>query len=255
VGGLDNSTLGLESAIGGGAYNSISAPGSYGAIAGGGLNGVSAEFAAIGGGLRNKATGQGATVPGGENNAAAGLDSFAAGTASNAATNGAFVWSDDASGAKTVTATVANEFMARATGGFYLYSAINSSGNPSTGVQLAPGSGSWSSLSDRAAKTAIASVDDERILAKVAALRVSEWSYSAQGSAIRHLGPMAQDFRAAFGLGEDAKHISTVDEEGVALAAIKALQAEVAAKDRKLADLDAKYARLERRVDALTAAR
>ena len=32
---------------------------------------------------------------------------------------------------------------------------------------------------------------------------------------------MAQDFRAAFGLGEDDKHISAIDEGGVALAAVQ----------------------------------
>ncbi len=76
---------------------------------------------------------------------------------------------------------------------------------------------------------------------------MSEWSYREQGIGVRHLGPMAQDFRAAFGLGEDEKHISAVDEEGVALAAIKALQAEVAEKDAALTKLEA-------RVDALEAA-
>jgi chromosome segregation ATPase len=127
-------------------------------------------------------------------------------------------------------------------------------------------------VSDRAAKTAFEDIDDARILAKVAALPVSEWSYSAQGTGIRHLGPMAQDFRAAFGLGEDDKHITTIDEEGVALAAIKALQAEVSAKDgelednkrhlrdnerqldgnvRELSGLALKYTRLEQRLEAL----
>lgn len=38
-----------------------------------------------------------------------------------------------------------------------------------------------------------------------------------------HLGPMAQDFHAAFNVGMDDKHMATVDEEGVALAAIQGL--------------------------------
>jgi hypothetical protein len=66
---------------------------------------------------------------------------------------------------------------------------------------------------------------------------------------LRHLGPMAQDFHVAFGLGEDDKHISTVDEEGVALSAIKALQAEVAAKDRELNSLEARVKALEKARD------
>ena len=150
-----------------------------------------------------------------------------------------------------IASSAPNQFLARAAGGFYLYS----SANLKSGVKLAPGSGSWASLSDRASKTGIASVDDAQILAKVAALPVSEWSYIEQGTGVRHLGPMAQDFRAAFGLGEDEKHISAVDEEGVALAAIKALQNEVSEKDRQLKEIrqsdDTKFANLERRLEAL----
>jgi hypothetical protein len=37
---------------------------------------------------------------------------------------------------------------------------------------------------------------------------------------------MAQDFYAAFGVGEDDTHITTVDADGVALAAIQGLYAE-----------------------------
>ncbi len=101
-----------------------------------------------------------------------------------------------------------------------------SSTNESTGVSLAAGSGSWSSVSDRNVKSAVAPVDDAAILAKVASLPVTEWSYTAQGTAVRHVGPMAQDFRAAFGVGEDDHHIASIDEDGVALAAIKGLHAE-----------------------------
>jgi hypothetical protein len=69
---------------------------------------------------------------------------------------------------------------------------------------------------------------------------------------------MAQDFYAAFGVGEDNRHITTIDEEGVALAAIKALQAEGAAKDRQIAELrdarradDARLESLEQRLESV----
>ncbi len=42
------------------------------------------------------------------------------------------------------------------------------------------------------------------------------------------MGPMAQDFHAAFGLGVSDKMIDTVDPDGVALAAIQGLHAEIA---------------------------
>jgi hypothetical protein len=69
---------------------------------------------------------------------------------------------------------------------------------------------------------------------------------------------MAQDFRRAFGLGEDDRHIAVVDEEGVALAAIKALETQVTSKDRQVAELraahradESRFAQLERRLATL----
>jgi hypothetical protein len=234
-----NNVSGPYSSIAGGWQNNASAP--YTAIAGGYKNVTSGIQSAVGGGYGNVASGRNAIIPGGAYNIAGGLDSLAAGNTSHATYDGTFVWSDY-SATTGVTSTASNQFLARAAGGFFLYS----SANLKSGVKLAPGSGSWSSLSDRAAKTEIETVDDARILAKVASLPVSEWSYTEQGTGVRHLGPMAQDFRAAFGLGEDDKHISAVDEEGVALAAIKALQTEVAEKDQKLNNLEARIEALEK---------
>ena len=36
---------------------------------------------------------------------------------------------------------------------------------------------------------------------EIAAMSIQEWNYKAQDASIRHMGPTAQDFRAAFGLG------------------------------------------------------
>lgn len=52
---------------------------------------------------------------------------------------------------------------------------------------------------------------------------VSEWNYISRDDEIRHVGPMAQDFYRLFGVGEDDKHITGIDADGVALAAIKDL--------------------------------
>lgn len=82
--------------------------------------------------------------------------------------------------------------------------------------------GSVNPPSDRARKQDFAVVDAEEVLAKVVALPVSTWSYRSSPET-RHMGPVAQDFHAAFGLGSDDKHIATVDADGVALAAIKGL--------------------------------
>jgi trimeric autotransporter adhesin len=102
-------------------------------------------------------------------------------------------------------------------------------------------------VSDRHAKTAFAPVDAVDVLARVLQLPLSEWSYkTAVGE--RHIGPMAQDFHAAFGLGGDDTTIATIDADGVALAAIQGLnarlEAEHAAQAAQIAELQRELARL-----------
>jgi hypothetical protein len=99
-----------------------------------------------------------------------------------------------------------------------------------SGVTMAPGAGAWSSLSDRRLKTAVAAVDPGAILDRLLATPIATWSYRAQAG-VRHIGPMAQDFAAAFGVGENDTTISTVDADGVALAAIQGLNAKLERSD------------------------
>ena len=76
--------------------------------------------------------------------------------------------------------------------------------------------------SDQHMKTGFRSVDPEEILERVARLPISTWSYRADPKS-QHIGPMAQDVYAAFGVGEDERHITTIDGVGISLAAIKGL--------------------------------
>jgi hypothetical protein len=101
--------------------------------------------------------------------------------------------------------------------------------------------------SDRALKEHIAPVDQRAILQRVAELPIASWNYKAQPPSIRHIGPMAQDFAAAFGVGEDEKQINLLDANGVALAAIQALTAQVQAQQDELAQLRAELVELRRR--------
>jgi hypothetical protein len=110
--------------------------------------------------------------------------------------------------------------------------------------------------SDRNAKENFATLDAETVLARVASLPVTEWNYKAEDTEVRHLGPMAQDFHAAFGLnGSDDKHISMVDESGVALAAIQGLnqklREELNHRDTELTELKAELSELRKMVNAL----
>ncbi len=112
--------------------------------------------------------------------------------------------------------------------------------------------GALVSSSDRNAKENFQPVDSQAVLEKVAALPLSRWNYK-QDPTQQHLGPMAQDFHAAFGVGPDDKHITTVDADGVALAAIQGLNQKVEAqrnileqKETEIAELKARLERLER---------
>jgi hypothetical protein len=215
----------------------------FGTVGGGAANLASGGDSTVGGGSANTASGINATVPGGSLNLAQGTDSFAAGTNAQALSGGAFVWGDDST-TSAVTDTGANSFVARASGGvtFYSDSALVS------GVSLASGSGSWSSLSDRNAKDNLSPVDGRALLTALANMPVSTWNYKTQSSSIRHMGPTAQDFHNAFGLGEDDKHISVVDADGAALAAVQALYRVVLEKERRIQDLEQRLGQLEQMV-------
>jgi hypothetical protein len=254
-GGNQNTASGGDATIGGGGENTASGDGAT--IAGGGINtasGLSAtvgggngntaslEAATVGGGEHNSATGMFATVPGGNTNTASGQGSFAAGTLATASNQGSFVWSDTTTIAFD---TAPNQFVARASGGFTFWTGA------STGATLLSGSGSWSSLSDRNAKSNLSLVDGQALLVRLAALPIATWNYKEQPESTRHLGPMAQDFHEAFGLGEDDRYISTVDAEGVALAAIQALYQLSQEKDRKIAQLTREVKELQTKMARL----
>lgn len=107
--------------------------------------------------------------------------------------------------------------------------------------------GALSQGSDRASKENFAPVNPADILDRVVRLPITEWNYKDDPSS-RHLGPVAQDFRASFGLGADDTSITTVDADGVALAAIQALHAKVERADSQLRTL---LEEQRRQIDAL----
>jgi len=103
----------------------------------------------------------------------------------------------------------------------------------------------WNNSSDRNLKEHFKAVDPREVLARVAALPISRWNYKTDPDA-PHLGPVAQDFHAAFELGADDKHIATVDADGVALAAIQGLNEIVAEKNLKITQLEQRLGVLEK---------
>ena len=99
----------------------------------------------------------------------------------------------------------------------------NTNGN---GANLSAG-GSWNNGSSREFKENINTVDYGDVLSKINQLNISEWNYTNEQDSVKHIGPIAEDFYSLFGVGNDNKHISTIDPAGIALAGIKALSKEV----------------------------
>jgi hypothetical protein len=104
--------------------------------------------------------------------------------------------------------------------------------------------------SDRNAKEQFRSVEPREVLRKLAQLAISEWQYKEQPG-VRHIGPMAQDFHAAFAVGRDEKHITTVDADGVALAAIQGLNQKLEEKHLEIEALKKNVAELRELVKRL----
>jgi hypothetical protein len=101
--------------------------------------------------------------------------------------------------------------------------------------------------SDRNLKHGFTSVDNKQILSRLVELPITAWTYKTENQKVRHIGPMAQDFAASFGLGQDDKHINMVDANGVAFAAIQALYTMMQEKDAQLAELRTELDELKKR--------
>ncbi len=110
--------------------------------------------------------------------------------------------------------------------------------------------GTLTQLSDRNAKEGIQAIDADALLGRVDALPLSTWSYKNDNGKIRHLGPMAQDFAAAFGLGPDDTHVAPSDVAGVSLAAVQGLNRKL---EQRLREKDTQLEALEARLLALEA--
>ena len=201
-------------------------------------------YAVVAGGYQNTAGGAFSTIPGGASNSASGNFSFAAGNHANAEHDGSFVWADG--NGFEFPSLGENTFSVRSVGGARFVSAIDAAGNPSAGVELPAGGGAWATLSDRDAKENLSAVNPRDVLERVAQMPISTWNYKSQDNSIRHIGPMAQDFAAAFQVGEDTRRITTVDADGVALAAIQGLNQVVKEKDAEIQELKQRLEKLEK---------
>ena len=120
---------------------------------------------------------------------------------------------------------------------------------------------SFENGSSSALKTAVDPVDPEAVLTGLESLSIATWEFRA-GDDTTHMGPMAEDFHDAFGLGRSTESIATVDADGVAFAAIQGLatrlgretdrlRESLAQRDARLEDQKAEMAALRERLDSL----
>src|ERR1041384_7353687 len=83
------------------------------------------------------------------------------------------------------------------------------------GAAARPRSGVDVGCCDREVKENFAPVEMQDILNRLSGIPVETWNYTWDDPAVRHISPMAQDFVAAFSVGEDNKHIHPIDVSGV----------------------------------------
>jgi len=242
-----------------------------------GLQNTASGFAAVTIGYLNNASGQASTALGttttasgdystalgggctasgnystaiGNGSVAGGAYSVAMGDLAKATNNASLVWAD---GTAPTASTNAYSVTMRASGGYRFFT-----GTTAVGVSLAPNATAWATISDQNAKKNFAAVDGQDILAKLAGVPVEKWNYKWEtDNDVPHIGPMAQAFKAAFYPGRDDKSITTLEFDGVELAAIQGLNQKVEEKDARLceqaaeiSDLKSRLAKLEQLVNA-----
>ena len=219
------------------------------------------------------------TTASGHSAVAMGFETFASGTSSaaigsfveasgdfstamgtGASTNGhrgSFAYADFEFPLIAVANTAPNQFLVRARGGFR----FRTSADLDTGCDIAAGNltctGTITGSSDVALKEAFQPMDAEDVLTRLATIPIQTWRYRVDDAGVRHAGPSAQDFRAAFGLGQDDKTISMVDADGINMLAIQALERrtrELDERTRELNALEQRVRELERLVASLAAA-
>ncbi|MFO1313636.1 MAG: tail fiber domain-containing protein [Burkholderiales bacterium] len=306
AGGEANTALGPWSTIGGGSHNQASSESST--VGGGSYNTASGLESTVFGGIYNTASGDGSMILGGNYstasgdksmilggnyNTASGPWSLAAGSNAHADTEGCFLfanWGTEGSGSCLGVPYVARFQLShglsvdygfrRPDGGgtrwVYIGDALGNNNTITTSTTaVLTDYGVWANASDRALKEGFHPIDPREVLEGVIALPVTRWRYRTEPEQVSHIGPTAQDFKAAFGLGMGDKTIGTVDSEGVALAAIQGLNAKlesasgrletaiaerdatIAEQAREIADLKAAYAteiaELKRAIDVLLA--
>ncbi|HEY0037459.1 MAG TPA: tail fiber domain-containing protein [Longimicrobium sp.] len=168
--------------------------------------------------------------------------------ASNNTHTGTMVMGDEST-TDSVRNQADNEFRARYIGGFRLRVSAAANGNTpgaggNVGCDLTPAVPTWTCASSRTLKTDYLSVDGEDVLRRVHDLPITTWTMTGGDHRVRHIGPVAEDFHRAFGMGLGPTTIGLGDIDGVNLAAAKALELRTARLQAQLDERTAEVAAL-----------
>ncbi len=229
----------VSSTVGVGFGSGVTVSGTAGFSAG--ASNVCSGFACTAIGYTTRAGGQGSVALGYRTTANNDYSVSIGYRASNNGHTGTIVFGDEST-TDSVRAQLDNEFRVRAAGGIKLRTSPAANAAPgvsgNTGCDLSTGSGTWVCSSSRTIKSGFQPIKGEELLARLNKLPLSTWRFSADDTGGRHLGPVAEDFYAAYGLGMSDKNIGVQDLAGVALAAAQALERRTAELHTRAAEVD-----------------
>ena len=153
---------------------------------------------------------------------ATGIYSIAIGSGANTnGRDGSMVVGDDTY-FQTAYSSADNQLTMRFSGGYRLWSSYPDS---TAGVYMRHGQSGWSNYCDRNKKENFIPVDGEWILSKIRNIPISKWNYKKTDVNDKYIGPMAQDFHAAFQLnGTDSLGINSISIDGINMAGVQALE-------------------------------
>ena len=240
----DGTSASGTDAVGFGSSNTVSGTAGFSV----GASNHCTGFACVAMGFTNTASGQGSVAIGYRVTADADYATALGHRASANGHSGVFMAGDEST-TDSIEAVANNEFAARYAGGFR----FRTNATLTTGCNLPAGSGVFSCSSSRALKENFSPVEGEDLLARIRGVPVTTWNYISEGRQVRHMGPFAEDFRAAFGLGIDDRSIGLLDIGGVNFGAVKALEARTAELQQQLLERDRRISELEARLERLEA--